>query len=321
MNCFHPNYNIFLFTFCKMLSFKKRCCDPLGLKKCTKKMLPIRPSIRFKLVNMNVEGQNICSSCNIKISNFKVSEATLKSSPLSTDVNSLELESSDSKSDSFYASESESNTEPDQESEESDDELAEYEKSVLIDSLNHNILPVLRVSPITLQKTSSKKYTNQKLQQVCSGLKKVFQTNEDLVTSSELELHKWKALQFDDFIHKLKTKFHDAKTKNEKYLVLTMAPSDWSARKIEAEFGCSFHMAKSSKNLQAEKGVLSIPDPKLPSNVLGCDTKKLAEEFYLNDDISRVMPGKNDCVSMKVNGKNLCRICVLCSVLVSINFI
>lgn len=291
-----------------MLSFKKRCCDPLGLKKCTKTFLPIRPSIRLKLDKLKVEGHNICSSCNIKISNLKVSEPTLNSSSLSIDVNSLELDLSISNTVSLYASESEleSNSESDQESEKSDDELAEYEKSVLIDSLNRNILPVLRVSPIKLQKTSTKQYTIQKLQEVSSGLKRVFQSNEDFVHPSELELQKLKAQQFDEFIHKLKSKFHEAKTKNEKYQVLTMVPSEWSARKIEAEFGCSFHMAKSSKNLQDEKGVLSIPNPKLPSNVLVCGTKESVEQFYLNDDISRIMPGKNDCVSMMVNGKNLC---------------
>lgn len=217
-----------------MLSFKKRCCDPLGLKKCTKKLLPIRPSIRLKLDKLNVEGHNICSSCNIKISNLKVTEPTLNSSPLSTYVNSSELDLSICNSVSLYASESESesNSELDQESEKSDVELAEFEKSVLIDSLNRNILPVLRVSPITLKKTSSKKYTIQKLQEVSSGLKRVFQSNEDFVTPSELELQKSKDQQFDEFIHKLKAKFHEAKTKNEKYQVLTMVPSEWSARKI-----------------------------------------------------------------------------------------
>lgn len=71
---------------------------------------------------------------------------------------------------------------------------------------------------------------------------------------------------------------------------------------MEEEFGCSFHMANSSKKQQEQKGTLSVPNPKIPSNVLQRGVKEAVEKFYLEDDISRMMPGKNDCISITVNG-------------------
>lgn len=189
------------------------------------------------------------------------------------------------------------------ESESIHDEPEEYEKAEFINSLNSNVLPALSLSPIEIKKMSSQRYTFQKLLELTSSLKKMFGSDQDLPTPSEFEQQKSKAKQFDDFIIKLKAKFQEATDKNEKYKILTLLPEDWSARKIEAEFGCSFHMANTSKKLQEEKGLLSIPNPKLPSNALPNGTKEMVENFYLEDDISRMMPGKNDCVSMVVNGK------------------
>lgn len=277
-----------------MMSFKKKCCDPLKLKKCSKNVLPIRPSIQVKLNKLNVQGSDVCSSCHIRISNMKLNEsqATL-SEPLSTSE-SNNLESGfESSSDSDSASES------DQES----SEIAKFEKAEIINALNSNILPGLRVSPIISKKISSKKYTVQKLQGVTTGLKRVFAINQDFETpNDELQL---KAQLFDEFIIKLKIKFQEAKTKNEKYQILTMLPKSWNPRKIETEFGCSYHMAGLSKKLQDEKGILSVPNPKLPSNILNRNTKECVEFFYLEDDISRIMAGKNDCISIKVDGKSI----------------
>lgn len=69
-----------------MTTFKKSCCDPLNLKKCTKQLLPIRPLIRAKLETLKIEGNSICSSCNIKISTLKISEQTVGNPLPSVDV-------------------------------------------------------------------------------------------------------------------------------------------------------------------------------------------------------------------------------------------
>ncbi|XP_037033164.1 uncharacterized protein LOC119072128 [Bradysia coprophila] len=126
---------------------------------------------------------------------------------------------------------------------------------------------------------TSEKYAAQKIQQLTSCLTIMFAGNQEYVSPIEAEHQKTKAKQFDDFIANLKTKFSSTNSKDEKYQILTMLPTEWS------------------------KGVMSVPNPKLPSNILQRSTKEAVQTFYLEDDISRMMPGKNDCVSMTVNGK------------------
>ena len=57
-------------------------------------------------------------------------------------------------------------------------------------------------------------------------------------------------------------------------------------------------MARQSKKLVEESGILSLPGlacgPSLPS-----ETVSIASSFYESDDISHVMPGKKDFVSVK----------------------
>ena len=59
----------------------------------------------------------------------------------------------------------------------------------------------------------------------------------------------------------------------------------------------SNYMARQAKKLVQEKGILSTPNPK-HGKFLPMDTQKLVESFYTSDDISRVMPGKKDTVSV-----------------------
>lgn len=278
-----------------MKHFKKSCCDPLNVRKCTKQLLPIRPSVRTKLVTLKIEGDSICSSCNIKISTLKISEQTVGNTFPSVDVDDVDISECD-------VNDFSSTDTSDNESVRKSDSESEYEKTELVNSLNSNILPALELSPIAIQKMSSEKYASQKLLELTSGLSKIF-GSRDLPTPSELQQQQSKAKQFDEFISKLKVKFQDATEKNEKYQILTLLPTEWSARKIEAEFGCSYHTARTCKKLQEGKGALSIPNAKRPSNVLASGTKEVVQNFYLEDDISRMMPGKNDCVSMVVAGK------------------
>ena len=76
----------------------------------------------------------------------------------------------------------------------------------------------------------------------------------------------------------------------------------WSLRKIEAEFGITIHkhIARNAKQLQANKGPMSAPDPKRPSSKLSAETISLIINFYDRDD---VIPGKKDCISCKVDGE------------------
>ncbi len=63
-------------------------------------------------------------------------------------------------------------------------------------------------------------------------------------------------------------------------------------------------MARKSKELVKEKGVLSSQDPK-PGVSLPSETIDVVHSFYQCRDISRVIPGMRDFVSVKQEGKRI----------------
>lgn len=60
-------------------------------------------------------------------------------------------------------------------------------------------------------------------------------------------------------------------------------------------------MVNQAKSLYDIGGILTSPEKKKGKS-LSCETASLAKCFYLNDEFSRMMPGKKDFVSIKENG-------------------
>ena len=59
-------------------------------------------------------------------------------------------------------------------------------------------------------------------------------------------------------------------------------------------------MVHKAKSLVKSKGILSMANPN-QGHSLGNDTIVLVQNFFVSGEISRIMPGKKDCVSIKVN--------------------
>eukprot|EP00731_Ephydatia_muelleri_P022793 Em0015g376a len=109
-------------------------------------------------------------------------------------------------------------------------------------------------------------------------------------------------VEYNEIMDSLKKKFNNCLKKSEKVQVLTIIPQSWPIRQIKTEFGTTYHMASLSKQLVATKGILATPNVR-PGKVLDTVVEKKVIEFYLNDNVSRMMPGKKDYVSMLVEGK------------------
>lgn len=106
-------------------------------------------------------------------------------------------------------------------------------------------------------------------------------------------------IELEEMLNGLKEHFASLSLKDpQKLNILTIAPETWSVDKIASEFGCSWQLAKRSKELRASKGILGHTTVesarKLPE-----DTIKKVLDFYVNDSNSRIMPGKKDVVSVK----------------------
>ena len=108
--------------------------------------------------------------------------------------------------------------------------------------------------------------------------------------------------EFQKVLEQLKRKFSGYTKVSEKLQVLTIYPQSWSIQRIEKEFGTTNHMARMAKALVASKGILATPNPR-SGRTLSDDTVHLVKQFYLNDTVSRAMPGKKDCVSVVVDSK------------------
>lgn len=104
------------------------------------------------------------------------------------------------------------------------------------------------------------------------------------------------------FVDKLRERYLKTDDKNLQFMILTLLPEDWPAAKIMKDFpGTTNYMVKKSKQIVREQGILCTRLRKSIDS--GTEVSELVRNFYLNDDISRVMPGKKDFVSLKVDMK------------------
>ena len=101
----------------------------------------------------------------------------------------------------------------------------------------------------------------------------------------------------EEIVQQLKEKLQSTTSRSERLRVLTVLPKSWSIKKIANVFGVSRYLARKAKTLVTEKGVLSSPNPK-GHRLLPVDTEEAVKDFYLSDNISRVMPGKKDFLSV-----------------------
>lgn len=94
-------------------------------------------------------------------------------------------------------------------------------------------------------------------------------------------------------ITQLKERLQVCETYNERRFVLSVLPKHWSVQKISSEMNVSRHLAETTKKLVEEKGILCMPGPR-GGRKLDDSISQLVVDFYLNDEISRMMPGLRD---------------------------
>ena len=181
---------------------------------------------------------------------------------------------------------------PEPDSPSSDPEEAEVyvQTPEVVSSLNKCLVEIGE-TPYSQTKARGKNYSRHKVKKITEAMKRTVITGEATDDGSEM-------------IQQLKEKFQSTTQRSEQLQILTVLPKSWSLKKIQQEFGVSNYMARKSKELVKEKGVLSLPSPK-PGPSLPPETVEMVHVFYESDEISRVMPGKKDFVSVKLEGKRM----------------
>lgn len=86
---------------------------------------------------------------------------------------------------------------------------------------------------------------------------------------------------------------------------MTILPKSWSFRKIQQEFRASKYMVQTAKKLVTEKRILFSLRVK-SSKMLTPATAEMVKQFYAYDEISRIMPGMRDYISVNSEEKESC---------------
>ena len=82
--------------------------------------------------------------------------------------------------------------------------------------------------------------------------------------------------------------------------LLTLAPISWTIAETASYFNVSVSEVRRARILKSEKGILSMPD-KRKGRAMSEEEKKIVTDFYESDDYSRMQPGMNDSISVRVN--------------------
>lgn len=191
------------------------------------------------------------------------------------------------------------------EDDESQESKMESEDEELIAIELNKCYEALEQTPIKPKSKITPTYIKEKVSRATSALKRKFRPlsragfiSESSDDESNTEINAEKAEKFDSLMNDLKDEFHKSATKSDKIKPLITVSKLFSARKLSEIFGTGRHIAQVAKNIGEEKGILGDPNPK-KGNQLPLSTELQVKEFYKSEDISRVMPGKKDTVSVK----------------------
>ena len=295
--CLHHEQSILT----RYSQYQRSCCNPFN-----KHQKPVKGSLR----EVSLDTAEDCNTINISLIPGK------KICPARRKELTSRLEAASNKRDEQCGDEPDSHTEK-----ESDEETMSYgsgEETTLRHDLDTSFEEV-DLSPIKLHSVPShSKVTlgKHKLQQFHDKLNKLETTVQKRVAkvsgvlpenlepseSSQPDNYneiKEKADNLDRLVDLMKNKMQSSNRK-QKILILTIAPSSWSIEKTKNEFNVSGYMVRQARKLVKERGILELPEPKKGKG-LSEETKRCVANFYCDDEYSRLMPGKKDCVSIVRN--------------------
>lgn len=104
---------------------------------------------------------------------------------------------------------------------------------------------------------------------------------------------------YKELINNLKQKYKNS-SKDDKLKILSILPDSWGIDKICTEFSETRYMVMKVRKLKKNQGVFPVVEKKLYQR-LDPDTIKTVQNFYQSNEISRMMPGKKDCIVIKTD--------------------
>lgn len=106
--------------------------------------------------------------------------------------------------------------------------------------------------------------------------------------------------EYDELLKKLKEKCK-LSDKETKVKILSLVPESWSREKVSTEFNVSERLVRVTREITKQQGIL--PElHKRKGKTIDPQTLESVKLFFEDDEYSRLMPGKKDCVTFKENG-------------------
>lgn len=119
-------------------------------------------------------------------------------------------------------------------------------------------------------------------------------SGSNLSNCSDFDVNCW--------ISEFKDALSRAVSRKEKIHLLTTMPVKWSIRKTAREFNLSRHIVSIAQSLHNKHGYGSQPDKK-KGQPMSLNIIEKVQDFFLSDEVSRIMPGIKDFKSVVINGK------------------
>ena len=106
-----------------------------------------------------------------------------------------------------------------------------------------------------------------------------------------------------ELIEKLKEKCKMTTSNQVKVNAISLMPTNWSRLKICEELQVSEYLVRTTKDLMKRQGVLPYMPKRKELKKLSEETVTLIQDFYQSDENSRILPGKKDCASVRIDGR------------------
>ena len=299
---------------------QKQCCDPFKehasklastkKHKATRSLHEINLQLRDRAKTINlflIPGQKLCVTCKLKLLHKQISDHHRAKAGVEQTDPIIETqppaEVAVVSSPSVHSSQQTAKTSPSV-SDGGDDQLARNlsvtrEKELSFDASAVDLeglnvwLKNLGITPVSQRKIAKQEnYGEKVLKKLKAALEKC--SNLRFKDSQEKKY-------FSEMIGQLKHYIETNSANSKKVLALTVLPLSMSYPQMEETFGVSNYMARKSRSIVQQCGILAEPGAKLGRSI-SAETVNKVLSFYLSDDVSRPLPGRKDVVSVKENG-------------------
>lgn len=163
--------------------------------------------------------------------------------------------------------------------------------------------PIVGCSPVKLSKYPKRQrasYLVQNVKKLETVILSAVAPETDPMSIAITDANCSKCSDLDAIVSELKEKCLLV-SKQQQIQLLTLAPNSWSIKRAAEEFQVSEYLVRQARALKQTSGILSMPEQRrgkcLPDEVV-----KSVFEFYQEDEVSRVCPGKKECISVKIDG-------------------